>query len=146
MAVAQQISVRAHEGQTDKAGAPYIAHPARVAARVADDPDAEAVAWLHDVIEDTGRSLDDLRAAGMPERVVTAVEAISKRDNEERDAYYNRVAANPLALKVKYADLADNSDPARLAKLEPQVRARLEAKYKHAHEVIAAMGTTDHPG
>lgn len=138
MQIAQQITTRAHAGQTDRAGIAYITHPARVAARVAGDPDAEAVAWLHDVVEDTGQSVADLHAAGIPERVVGAVDAISKRPDEDRDSYYARVAANPLALKVKYADLADNGDPERLAMLEPEERRRLTAKYKHAHEVLAA--------
>jgi (p)ppGpp synthase/HD superfamily hydrolase len=137
--MARQIAVRAHAGQTDKAGVAYITHPARVAARVAGDLDAEAVAWLHDVVEDTGRSVEELYAAGFPERVVGAVDAISQRPDEEPDTYYARVAANPLALNVKYADLADNSDPKRLSLLQPELRERLEAKYKHAHEVLDAM-------
>jgi (p)ppGpp synthase/HD superfamily hydrolase len=138
VAAASEIAAHEHAGQTDKAGVAYITHPARVAARVAGDPDAEAVAWLHDVVEDTGRSLDDLRGAGMSERIVSAVDAISKRDDEDRNTHYARVAANPLALKVKYADLADNGDPVRLATLDPEVRKGLEAKYEHAHQVLAA--------
>lgn len=142
VAIAQTIAVEAHAGQADKAGHPYITHLARVAERVAGDPAAEAVAWLHDVVEESGASLDELREAGMPERVVAAVDAMSKRAGEERDGYYARVAANPLALKVKFADLADNSDPERLAQLDPTTRARLEAKHLHAREALATARTS----
>ncbi len=132
---ARDIALEAHAGQTDKAGAPYITHPARVAARLAGDPPAEVVGWLHDVVEDTGVTLDDL-AAEFPAGIVAAVDAITKRDGEDRDDYYRRVAANPLARKVKHADLDDNSSPDRLAMLDPETQDRLRAKYAHAREVL----------
>ena len=136
---AREIAQQAHRDQVDKSGAAYITHPARVAARVAGNPAAEMVAWLHDVVEDTGVTLDDL-AAEFPPEVVAAVDAITKRP-DEGDAYYHRVAANPLALLVKHADLADNSSPDRLAKLDPALQSRLRAKYAHAREVL--RGSTD---
>ena len=136
---ARQIATAAHEHQVDKSGAAYITHPARVASRVAGNPQAEMVAWLHDVVEDTTVTLTDL-AADFPPEVVTAVDAITKRP-DEGDAYYRRVAADPLALQVKYADLADNSSPDRLAKLDPALQSRLRAKYAHAHEIL--RGSTD---
>lgn len=134
--LAREIATRAHQGQTDKAGAPYITHPARVAARVAGDPKAEMVAWLHDVVEDTSVTLDDL-ARDFPADVVSAVDAITRRPDEDPGAYYRRVAADPLALKVKYADLDDNSAPDRLALLDPETRDRLLEKYAHAREALA---------
>ncbi|MDQ2739199.1 MAG: phosphohydrolase [Actinomycetota bacterium] len=140
VARARLIATQAHEGQTDKAGVAYIGHPARIAARVAGDPAAEVVAWLHDVVEDCDHwTLDRLRAEGIPADLVAAVDAISKRPGEASDDYYARVAANPVALKVKYADLADNSDPERLAKLDPATRERLTRKYAHAREVLASL-------
>ncbi len=135
---AQQIATTAHEGQVDKAGAPYIGHPARVAARVRGDAVAEMVAWLHDVVEDTDVTLDDLRAEFPPE-VVEAVDAVTYRDDSPRDAYYERIAANPLAKKVKLADIADNTDPARQAALDEPTRIRLTEKYAKAR---AALGET----
>ncbi|HEY3003709.1 MAG TPA: HD domain-containing protein [Kribbellaceae bacterium] len=132
---ARQIALAAHDGQTDKAGVPYITHPARVAARVAGDPAAEIVAWLHDVVEDTGVTLDDL-AAEFPPAIVAAVDAMTKRPSEDRDSYYRRVAADPLALEVKHADLDDNSSPDRLARLDEPTRTRLQAKYAHARETL----------
>ncbi len=92
----------------------------------------EAAAWLHDVVEDTDITLDDLTELGIPEPVVTAVEALTRRPGEAPDAYYARVGADPIALLVKLADLADNSDPKRLSLLDDETRARLTAKYDHA--------------
>lgn len=129
---AELLARTAHQGQVDKAGRAYITHPERVAARVRGDQEAEAAAWLHDVVEDTGYGLDDLRAKGFPESVVLAVDAVTKRAGESKDAYYARVASNPLAVKVKLADLDDNSDPARLALLDEATRERLIAKYEYA--------------
>jgi hypothetical protein len=137
--LAQSLAAMAHAGQVDKAGLPYLDHPRRVAERVAQvdgRPAAIAVAWLHDVVEDTTTTLDDLRAAGFDENVVNAVEALTRR-SDEGDAYYWRVAANDLAKVVKLADVHDNTDPERVARLDPTDRARLQEKYRHAVEVIA---------
>lgn len=133
---AREIAQNAHRDQVDKSGAAYITHPARVAARVAGHPEAEMVAWLHDVVEDTAVTLDDL-ATEFPPEVVAAVDAITKRP-DEGDDYYRRVAANPLALQVKYADLADNSSPDRLSLLDDATQDRLRAKYAHAREVLSS--------
>lgn len=129
LAVRAEVLARAaHQGQTDKAGRPYAEYPARVASRVHGDDAAEAVAWLHDVVEDTEVTLDQLRSE-FPAAVVAAVDAVTKRPGEPPEAYYGRVAADPLARQVKLADLADNSDPARLAELDEPTRERLTAKY-----------------
>lgn len=129
---AEGVARRAHGRQVDKAGLPYIGHPERVAAAVAGDPVAQAVAWLHDVVEDTDVTLADLRDAGLPERVVVAVDAITRRDEEPRDDYYARVANDPIALRVKRADIADNSGSQRMGLLDEATQARLRAKYAHA--------------
>lgn len=138
---ARSIAERAHEGQVDKAGQPYITHPARVVAKLEGDPEAVMVGWLHDVIEDTDVTLADLEAAGMPSAVVAAVEAMSKRQGEPKDDYLRRVAVNPLARHVKIdGDMADNTDPSRLARLDPETRTRLEAKYRHAAAILNQTG------
>ncbi len=138
VARAAAIARAAHAGQVDKAGAPYAAHPARVVAAVAGDPLAEATAWLHDVVEDTTTTLADLLAEGFPGPVLAAVDAITRRADEARDAYYARVAADPLALRVKRADIADNSGPERLEKLPEATRIRLQDKHAHALATLAA--------
>lgn len=127
---AEQIARAAHQGQVDKSGHAYISHPQRVAARVADDDLAETVAWLHDVVEDTDVTLDDL-ARVFPPAVVVAVDALTRRP-DEGDAYYRRVRSDPLALRVKLADIADNTDPQRQAQLDEPTRLRLKRKYRHA--------------
>lgn len=139
--IAYRIAESAHAGQVDKSGAPYIEHPVRVARAVAmgsSDERAHAVALLHDVVEDSSVSSDDLLSAGMPADVVEAVLALSHRPHEPRAEYYARVRANPLALFVKRFDVADNSDPRRLALLPDDVRERLEKKYANARRQLDA--------
>lgn len=139
---AREIATKAHQGQLDKTGAPYIGHPARVAGHVAqhaageDLEIARAVAWLHDVVEDTRVSLGDL-AQQFPDEIVAAVDAMTKRADEERDAYYRRVRSNRIARAVKQADLDDNTDPTRTAQLDPATRQRLASKYEHARHVLS---------
>jgi (p)ppGpp synthase/HD superfamily hydrolase len=128
--IAKEIATRAHQGQLDKADQSYITHPEFVAGQVTGD-EAKAVAWLHDVVEDTNITFDDLRAAGLSEAVIEAVNAITKRDNEDYETYLERVATNPLAKAVKLADLTHNMDTSRLKIVDDKTRARLE-KYKVA--------------
>ncbi|MCL2394022.1 MAG: HD domain-containing protein [Acidimicrobiaceae bacterium] len=135
--LAEHIARRAHDGQTDKAGHPYIEHPARVAARLT-DPELRAAAWLHDVVEDTDWTADRLLEAGMPDRVVETVVAVTRLPGQDDDAYYAQVAASGEGTAVKQADIADNADPNRLALLDPATRAGLEAKYTKALQAIAA--------
>lgn len=143
--LATKIAHDAHAGQVDKAGAPYIGHPVRVAAtareRAAESQAdlVEAAAWLHGVVEDTDTALDDLTRLGLPEQVVAAVDALTRRRDEPSDAYYARVAADPIALVVKFADLADNADPERLGLLDDATSARLTAKYDHAKATLGNL-------
>lgn len=136
---AQALATEAHAGQVDKVGVPYIEHPARIAARAraaGDGDDAEIVAWLHDVVEDTDVTLAEIDRDFGPE-IARAVDAITRRDGEG-DAYYGRVAADPLALVVKRHDIADNTAPERTARLDPATRERLAAKYEHALALLDA--------
>jgi (p)ppGpp synthase/HD superfamily hydrolase len=128
--IAKGIATQAHQGQLDKADQPYISHPEFVASKVTGD-EAKAVAWLHDVVEDTTVTFDDLRAAGLSGVVVESVDAITKRDGEDYESYLERIATNPLAKAVKLADLAHNMDTSRLKTIDDKTRARLE-KYKLA--------------
>ena len=136
---ARDIATAAHRGQVDKSGAPYIGHPARVAdhaATAGGDERVVAAAWLHDLVEDTDVTPDDLRAAGIPDDVVAAVVAVSKVPGEAVEDYFARVNRDPLAVAVKTADLADNTDPARLAVLDDATREQLVAKYARARELL----------
>ena len=132
LAEAIDIATSAHAGQVDKAGAPYIQHPLRVMAEVGSDEARQMAAILHDVVEDTPITLDRVRALGCPEPAVEAVDALTRRPGEPPQNYYHRVAQNPIARTVKLADIADNSNPSRLAALAPEVQRRLRLKYESA--------------
>lgn len=133
---AKIVATRAHERQVDAAGRPYIDHPRRVVGHLVNPTAEEAVvAWLHDVVEDTDVTLQEVEKE-FGSKVAVAVNAITCRTEEPRDDYYARVKANPIALTVKAADLADNTDPARLALLKPERRAHFEDKYAHARRVL----------
>lgn len=125
-----EMAFKAHWGQTDKSGQPYMAHVVRVASRVAPE-DAQIVALLHDVVEDTKVTLEEVEAAFGP-MIARAVDAITKRDGEATADYLDRVAAEPLARAVKMADLSDNSDPVRMAQLDRATQDRLTKKYAFA--------------
>lgn len=137
LAAAVELAATVHAGQLDQAGLPYLSHPLRVAARLVPEGEwAVAAGLLHDVVEDSATTVDDLRAAGMPPVVCAAVDALSKRPGEPYEQAVARAAAHRLAATVKAADLADNSDPARLALLDPERRERLETKYALARQLL----------
>lgn len=112
--LAHEVATRAHAGQVDKVGRPYIEHPTAVAERLATD-DEQVVGFLHDVVEDTGVTLAELRAKGFTPRQVSAVDAMTKRRGETLAESMARVMADPVAPRVKRADVSHNADPARLA-------------------------------
>lgn len=104
-----QIALYAHHGQTRRnRRTPYTHHCQNVAAKMVPDDDAVAVAWLHDVIEDTDETAETLTEKGMPFHIVKAVVDLTKVKGESYADYLIRVAANPLARKVKIADMLDN--------------------------------------
>jgi (p)ppGpp synthase/HD superfamily hydrolase len=105
---ALQIAAKAHEGQRDKEGLPYILHPLRVMATVTGE-DAQIVAVLHDVIEDTAVTADDLRAAGFSPAVVAAVERVTHRKGQPYADYVVGCKSDDVARRVKLADLTDNT-------------------------------------
>jgi len=135
VARARMLALEAHAGQVDKAGHPYIGHVGRVAAAVRGDDEAEAVAWLHDVIEDCPAFAGQVQA--FPAPLQDAVRLLSRTPAADADTYYARISADPLALKVKLADIADNADEARMASLDAATAERLRDKYRRA---LAALG------
>ncbi len=134
-----------HAGQTDKAGQPYIGHVLRVyenLLRLFPDTsdDTQHAALLHDTIEDCDVDADDLRARGYSEDVVRMVEAVTK-DSYGKLTYAERIerlaqSGDVGAIQVKIADLADNSDPARLAVLSADTSASLLKRYSNALDVL----------
>lgn len=137
--IAKDLAHRAHAGQVDKAGRPYIEHVARVAAAVAhySEPEVQAVAWLHDVLEDCEPKFCNELLHIRPIEVFYAVKALTRGKFSER-TYYDRIRRNPLALCVKLADIADNADEARLALLDEATAARLRKKYSAALRQLGA--------
>ena len=132
-----ELAKQHHEGQTDKAGKPYIEHPLRVMNQV-ESEEEKIVAVLHDIVEDTDISLDDLRNEGFSEEVVSAVECLTKQDGENYDSYIERISFNPLAVKIKLADLEDNRDLTRLPEVTDKDLERLE-KYDKALEKLTRL-------
>jgi (p)ppGpp synthase/HD superfamily hydrolase len=131
--IAKAIAYEAHEGQLDKGGFPYINHPASVASVLHGDR-LRAVGWLHDVIEDTEWTLDDLRERGVEEDVIHSVDVLTRRKHEETySEYIERVAQDEMARQVKVADLWHNSDPSRWRR---GMRPSLRKRYKKALEFL----------
>ncbi len=132
-----------HLGQLDKAGQAYILHPLRIMQKVK-DPDAKIVAVLHDILEDTATSADDLLSLGFSPDIVNAVLAVTKKNGENRFQAVQRTVKNALACEVKLADLSDNMDLSRLPSISAKDLARfsqylkikdilLNARNFHAH-------------
>jgi (p)ppGpp synthase/HD superfamily hydrolase len=126
------IAVTAHRGQKDRYGAPYILHPLRVMARVETNQE-KIVAILHDVVEDTDWTLEALAKEGFPPQLLEALRCVTKQEGEAYEHFVERSASNPLALRVKLADLEDNLDVRRFKEVKDSDAARLE-KYRSAWE------------
>jgi (p)ppGpp synthase/HD superfamily hydrolase len=107
-----QIALRAHEGQKDKTGQPYILHPLRLMSAV-EGYEAKVVAILHDVIEDSTITVEDLRKEGFGEMVLTALACVTHLKGESYADYVVRCKGNETARRVKLADLEDNARPSR---------------------------------
>ena len=133
--LAFEIAKTAHAGQTDKAGLDYILHPLQVAAEMATDEE-KAVALLHDIIEDTDVTASELLAKGLSVAVVEAVEALTKKTDQNYADYLAEVKKNGLATAVKLADLKHNSDLTRLETITQKDRDR-EEKYRKAIEYLS---------
>lgn len=131
-----QIAVQAHAGQKDKSGEPYILHPLRVMARL-QTLEEKIVGVLHDVVEDTPWTPGRLKEQGFPDRILEALDCVTKRDAEAYDEFVARSASNSIAIRVKIADLEDNMDLRRLPHLTPKDHERL-AKYLAAYHLLLA--------
>ena len=131
---AYKIAKKAHLGQVDKAGEDYIKHPEKVASFVKTDEE-KAVAYLHDVIEDTELTLENLYEYDFSKEVIEAVDIITKKRGEDYQSYLNSVKKNKLARAVKLADLRHNSDLTRLIKVTEKDIKRKE-KYQKAIDFL----------
>lgn len=131
---ALHIAQKAHNGQTDKAGKPYILHPIRVAQRCNTDTE-RIVALLHDVIEDTDITPNNLYSAGFSKTIVDAVLSVTRREYESYFKFIERCSLNPIGRIVKIHDLEDNMDITRLDSLTESDLKRLN-KYLKAYKYL----------
>ena len=134
--LAEALAAYAHAGQLDKAGRPYIDHPRAVAAGVETDLE-KTVAYLHDVLEDTFVTESTIRNL-FGDTVADAVAALTRRPEEDYEDYVRRLGENPLARRVKLADLRHNMDLSRLPQITEQDRLRCE-KYRRAMTYLLAL-------
>lgn len=133
---AMSIAYHAHHGQTDKCGIPYIFHPIHLAEQM-DDEISCCVALLHDVAEDTDVTLEQLETA-FPEEVMAPLRLLTHREDMPYFDYVRSIKADPVALKVKLADLAHNSDQTRCtgADLPEEKLAAWQEKYAKAYTIL----------
>ena len=128
------IALEAHKSKLDKAGAPYILHPLRVMLNMETEEEM-MVAVLHDVVEDSDYSFDKLREIGFSERVLEALDSVTKRAGEAYEDFVKRAASDPIGKKIKLADLRDNMDLSRLAKITDVDLKRVQ-KYHDALKIL----------
>ena len=134
------LAVQAHKGQKDRNNQPYILHPLRVMMRLETETE-RIVGVLHDVIEDTSITPDDLRKAGYSEEVLAALDCVTKREGEAYEDFVLRSATNPVARRVKLADLEDNMDVKRLSEVKEKDIERLN-RYLKAWAHLRAIPPT----
>ncbi|MGN1014550.1 MAG: HD domain-containing protein [Butyricicoccus sp.] len=127
---AMRLAYQAHHGQVDKSGVPYIFHPIHVAEQM-NDENSTTAALLHDVVEDTEWTLEDLKREGFAPEVLEAVRLLTHDPAEPYLDYVRRLGGNPIARAVKLADLRHNSDPTRMPCADDSAAKRRE-KYRKA--------------
>ena len=129
-----EFAMKKHDGQTDKSGKPYILHPIEVALSLYKESD-KIVALLHDVLEDTDATVEDLVSIGLYDCEIDAVKLLTKPHKEDYIHYVRRVAESPIARRVKMADLRHNMDVSRLDVVTERDLARVE-QYKKAYRIL----------
>lgn len=136
--LASKIAYRAHDGQTDKAGVPYIFHSIHIAEQM-DSEESCVVALLHDVIEDSDITLEIL-SKYFNDDIIAALRVLTKKENDDYVMYIKRVKTNKLATKVKIKDLEHNRDLTRLDEVTDKDRKR-SMKYWEAIRYLEDIET-----
>lgn len=132
---AMKIAYNAHLNQVDKSGIPYIFHPIYLAERM-EDEESTIVALLHDTVEDSEMTINDLKMEGFSENVIDAINCLTHNKNLTYEEYIMGIKINPLAKKVKLVDLEHNSLIARLDSIDEVTKLRL-IKYSKAKEMLS---------
>ena len=131
---ALKLCFAAHKDQTDKSGLPYVFHPFHLAEQMPDE-ESTVVALLHDVVEDTSFTLEDLEQMGFPQRVLDALRLMTHDPSVPYLEYVAKLKPNPIARRVKLADLRHNSDLTRLNIVDEKARQRVK-KYAEAIRLL----------
>lgn len=131
---AYKVAFEAHRDQLDKTGLPYIHHPLHLAEQMSDEI-TTCVALLHDVVEDSDMTFEELEAMGFGSEIIDALRLMTHDDDVPYMDYVSEIKKNPVAAKVKKADLMHNSDITRLDVVTEKDLARVE-KYKKALEIL----------
>ena len=140
-----QIAASAHAGQFDKGGMPYLMHPIRVMSFLkSNDEELQCIAIMHDVLEDSSVTAEDLLAAGMTQRIVAGVQCLTKIKGESYDNYKLRVLASTDAMQVKLADLRHNSDIRRLKGVTQKDVDRIAKYHTFFLEISDRLSTAHH--
>ena len=126
-----ELATKHHKGQVDKGGKPYINHPIRVMKKMMFE-DEKIIAVLHDIVEDTSITLQDLKDMGYNSDIVNSIDCLTKRNGESYDDFIERVITDTEASRVKLSDIEDNMDTNRLKKITKEDEKRLK-KYKKTH-------------
>ena len=133
------LAATQHAGQLDKGGQPYILHPLRLMLQFS-NPTLQIIAVLHDILEDTATTAEDLKALGFSAEIIQAIQALTKQTGESRLEAAKRTALNPLATQVKYIDVLDNMNLSRINNPTALDFARLE-EYKEVLEILKQAKT-----
>ncbi|MDR0309579.1 MAG: HD domain-containing protein [Candidatus Methanoplasma sp.] len=136
---ALHIAVKAHDGQKDMSGNNYVLHPIAVSGYCMTER-AKIAALLHDVVEDTDVTLDDLREAGFGDDIVTAVDCVSKRDGEETIDYLKRVATDDIATEVKFADMRHNGMRWPAGRPKKEAKKNFKKYNRRAKQLLLLVG------
>lgn len=133
------LAATQHAGQLDKGGQPYILHPLRLMLQFS-NPTLQIIAVLHDILEDTATTAEDLKALGFSVEIIQSIQALTKQTGESRLQAAKRTTLNPLATQVKYVDVLDNMNLSRINNPTARDFARLE-EYKEVLEILKQAKT-----
>ena len=123
-----------HKDQVDKSGMPYVFHPFHLAEQM-DDEETTITALLHDIVEDTNTTFDDLRKLGFSDNVINALKLMTHDKNVDYFEYVKNISKNPIARKVKIKDLEHNMDTSRLDEVTDKDLERVK-KYKKCYKYL----------
>jgi hypothetical protein len=144
---ADELAQRAHGGDRNRSGMLFIDHVRGVAARMMDEPDPYAVptALLHDAVEKAWMSWDDLRAVGADDRLIVIIDALTERPGEAEESYFERVLSDELALRIKFADIADELDLGQRSMLGETERKTMETRARRRLALLQKMAGGQSP-